>query len=92
MITEELQELIDRLIGTDGVESVSIRTSVDVTVKKKKTGELDNVFNPIRKRAVPEDELEVLSSDLSVNYLGVVDSMNDFHVKDRFRLSERIED
>ena len=78
-----IQELIDDLREEQGVREVDVEITIEATVRKQNTGEVDDVFNEIRERVISEEEMESIADDHDYNYHGTVDVMGDYYVKDR---------
>lgn len=89
-IETELGRLL-KLLDRDGIERVDVKIEVTPTVKKRNTEEVDDHFQTIRERVVSKDELEDVVDGTDWSYHGTIDAMGDFHVRDRFSLSTRIE-
>jgi predicted nucleotidyltransferase len=84
MSESNVNELVEQLNEIDGVEKVHVKTEVTVTHKKESTGEVDDAFNTIREPIVSEGKFQKVANDFGWNYLGTIDVVRDFHLRDRF--------
>jgi len=92
-MTEELtaQGLANLLLTEESVAEVVINTTVEVNIKRVNTGEVDDVYNPIRERMVSEDEMKEIADLYEWEYLGEVDLKSDYRVTDKLQKRMRFE-
>lgn len=83
--------LVKSLLDLDGVESVHVEKTINVTHKKTATGEIDESFNEVREQVVSEGKFQSLANDLGWDYHGTVDVIGDYHLKDRFAQRETVD-
>lgn len=80
-IETELEEL-------EGVDRVDIRSEIDVIVERERTEECLSEYNPIRERRVSREEVKQIAERHGWKYVGEVDVINDYFVKDRIYVTE----
>lgn len=90
-MTINTNELLERLLETDGVEKVHVETTITVTHRQESTSEVDDVYNPIRERVIDESQFKTIASKFGWNHIGTVDVPNDFELRDRFTHRVNIE-
>lgn len=83
--------LVENLLDLDGVESVHIEKTINVTHKKTATGEIDESFNEVREQVVSEGKFQSLANGFGWDYYGTVDVIGDYHLKDRFAQRKRVD-
>lgn len=69
--------------GKSGIDRIEIRKEVDIIVETERTGESDSNYNPIRERKVSREEVKEIAEEHGWEYVGEVDVINDYFVKDR---------
>ncbi len=79
---QSTDELVETLQDIDGVKKVRVRTTVTVEVDHRTTGEYDEMHQPIRERAVSEDEIASLIDNEHWSYSGPV-KVEDFYIRDQ---------
>jgi hypothetical protein len=71
-MSDDEAHLADTLLETDGIKEANIKIEVEIDIALEHTGEYDDVHQPIRERAVSEDEMKALLPE-AWEYLGEID-------------------
>ena len=71
-MSDDETHLANTLRKTDGIKEANIQIEVEIDIALEHTGEYDDVHQPIRERAVSEDEMESLLPE-AWEYIGEID-------------------
>lgn len=91
MTDNKLNDFVNELLATDGIETVDLEIKINVTHRQVHTGEVDDVFNPIRERKVTEEQFEKLATKYGVHYSGTIDVRGDYLLIDKFTERRTVE-
>lgn len=86
------EELIETLLDFDGVTEIRVEKTMTVTHRKEPTGEIDKLFQEVREPVISEEDFEEIADMNDINYLGTVDVVGDYYLKDRFTSIKTFED
>jgi len=83
MDDSSVEKTVEDLLAIDGITEVRVDVTLKPVVSKRTTGVVDDYFQEIRERTVSEETLGEKLQGTKWRYHGAIDSMNDFHVRDK---------